>query len=225
LAVFEIETLYTLLDVHITTTNTSFNESISRASRPPVAASSRGAVTNAAGDANGARWSWKRPPGNTAISKLVYDFMPASTARTKMAPEPLRKGGSPCFAISTSIPNGAPPRGERHSFFFDNLSRKAGTDVTKKPKVEGSASDLATRELRTLVRKSVDQAGGEQLRELLSRLSPAEEQILRMRFGIGQKKAYTCVEVAHQFDVSLREIKEIETRALMKLARVLGLTM
>jgi len=99
--------------------------------------------------------------------------------------------------------------------------------MKKKTNNEGSASDVARDELLALAKKtrSGDKACVEQLRLLLARLSPAEEQVLRMRFGIGQKAAYPRVQVAEKFDVPLRAIEEIETRALTKPAGFLGLAM
>ena len=44
-----------------------------------------------------------------------------------------------------------------------------------------------------------------------------EEQILRMRFGIGQKTGYTLEEVGKQFAVTRERIRQIEAKALRKL--------
>ena len=65
---------------------------------------------------------------------------------------------------------------------------------------------------------------GEQTRKVLATLTPREEQILRMRFGIGQKTDYTLEEVGKQFAVTRERIRQIEAKALRKLRqkRALG---
>jgi RNA polymerase primary sigma factor len=51
----------------------------------------------------------------------------------------------------------------------------------------------------------------------LATLTPREEQILRMRFGIGQKTDSTLGEVGKQFAVTRERIRQIEAKALRKL--------
>ena len=58
---------------------------------------------------------------------------------------------------------------------------------------------------------------GEQTRKVLATLTPREEQILRMRFGIGQKTDCTLEEVGKQFAVTRERIRQIEAKALRKL--------
>ena len=58
---------------------------------------------------------------------------------------------------------------------------------------------------------------GEQTRKVLATLTPREEQILRMRFGIGQKADCTLEEVGQQFAVTRERIRQIEAKALRKL--------
>jgi RNA polymerase primary sigma factor len=58
---------------------------------------------------------------------------------------------------------------------------------------------------------------GEQTRKVLAPLTLREEQILRMRFGIGQKTDYTLEEVGKQFAVTRERIRQIEAKALRKL--------
>jgi RNA polymerase primary sigma factor len=52
---------------------------------------------------------------------------------------------------------------------------------------------------------------------ILSTLSPREERVLRMRFGIGMISDHTLEEVGHQFDVTRERIRQIEAKALRKL--------
>jgi RNA polymerase primary sigma factor len=56
-----------------------------------------------------------------------------------------------------------------------------------------------------------------QTQKLLSTLTPREEKILRMRFGIGEKTDYTLEEVGKQFGISRERVRQIEERALRKL--------
>ena len=58
---------------------------------------------------------------------------------------------------------------------------------------------------------------GEQTRKVLATLTPREEQILRMRFGIGQKADCTLEEVGKQFAVTRERIRQIQAKALRKL--------
>ena len=55
------------------------------------------------------------------------------------------------------------------------------------------------------------------IQELLHSLSPREERVLRMRYGIGMKTDYTLEEVGKQFNVERERIRQIEAKALSKL--------
>ncbi len=57
----------------------------------------------------------------------------------------------------------------------------------------------------------------EQTRKVLATLTPREEQILRMRFGIGERTDYTLEEVGQKFSVTRERIRQIEAKALRKL--------
>ena len=57
---------------------------------------------------------------------------------------------------------------------------------------------------------------------LLSGLTPREERILRMRFGIGTDRDHTLEEVGQQFNVTRERIRQIEAKALSKLRASLG---
>jgi RNA polymerase primary sigma factor len=52
---------------------------------------------------------------------------------------------------------------------------------------------------------------------VLASLTPREERILRMRFGIGMNTDHTLQEVGQQFSVSCERIRQIEAKALRKL--------
>ncbi len=53
--------------------------------------------------------------------------------------------------------------------------------------------------------------------KVLSTLSPREEQVLKMRFGIGERANHTLEEVGQDFDVTRERIRQIEAKALRKL--------
>jgi RNA polymerase primary sigma factor len=57
----------------------------------------------------------------------------------------------------------------------------------------------------------------ENTRKVLGTLSPREEQVLKMRFGIGEKANHTLEEVGQDFDVTRERIRQIEAKALRKL--------
>ena len=57
----------------------------------------------------------------------------------------------------------------------------------------------------------------EQLEEVLSTLTPREEQVLRMRFGLTDGKPHTLEEVGKEFNVTRERIRQIEAKALRKL--------
>lgn len=57
----------------------------------------------------------------------------------------------------------------------------------------------------------------EQTRQVLATLTPREEKVLRMRFGIGERSDHTLEEVGKNFDVTRERIRQIEAKALRKL--------
>jgi len=54
-------------------------------------------------------------------------------------------------------------------------------------------------------------------RKVLATLTPREEKVLRMRFGIGEKADHTLEEVGQDFSVTRERIRQIEAKALRKL--------
>ncbi len=54
-------------------------------------------------------------------------------------------------------------------------------------------------------------------RSILSGLTPREEKVLRLRFGIGEKSDHTLEEVGKDFEVTRERIRQIEAKALRKL--------
>jgi RNA polymerase primary sigma factor len=57
----------------------------------------------------------------------------------------------------------------------------------------------------------------EQIALVLAELTPREEQVLRKRFGIGEKSDHTLEEVGKLFNVTRERIRQIEAKALRKL--------
>jgi len=57
----------------------------------------------------------------------------------------------------------------------------------------------------------------DQTRKVLATLTPREEQVLRLRFGIGERSDHTLEEVGTRFAVTRERIRQIEAKALRKL--------
>jgi len=67
--------------------------------------------------------------------------------------------------------------------------------------------------VETLLAKDLSQ----QTRRVLSTLTPREEKVVRMRFGINEERVYTLEEIGEFFDVTRERIRQIEGKALRKL--------
>src|SRR4030067_647277 len=57
----------------------------------------------------------------------------------------------------------------------------------------------------------------DQVKKVLGTLTPREERVLRMRFGVGEKSDHTLEEVGQDFEVTRARIRQIEGKALRKL--------
>ncbi len=57
------------------------------------------------------------------------------------------------------------------------------------------------------------------LEECLSALTPKEEEIVRMRYGLGDEKIYTLDEIGNKFGVTRERIRQIEKAALEKISK------
>ena len=75
------------------------------------------------------------------------------------------------------------------------------------PRARNPRDDLALRELVELTRRG------------LASLSPREEKVLRMRYGIDQRSEHTLEAVGQDFNVTRERIRQIEAKALDKLRR------
>jgi RNA polymerase primary sigma factor len=58
---------------------------------------------------------------------------------------------------------------------------------------------------------------GDRVKNILTTLSPREEKIIRLRFGIGEDAEYTLEEIGKRFNVSRERIRQIEKKALNRL--------
>lgn len=66
---------------------------------------------------------------------------------------------------------------------------------------------------------ALDTALRDEVHDVLAALSPREQKILRMRFGIGEKSDHTLGEIGQVFNVTRERIRQIEAKALDKLRR------
>jgi RNA polymerase primary sigma factor len=57
----------------------------------------------------------------------------------------------------------------------------------------------------------------EHTRKVLAVLTPREERVLRLRFGIGERRTHTLDDISRDFDLSRERIRQIEAKALKKL--------
>ena len=53
--------------------------------------------------------------------------------------------------------------------------------------------------------------------DILGTLSPSEEKVLRLRFGIGYDREHTLQEIGREFEVTRERIRQIEAKALQAL--------
>ncbi len=61
------------------------------------------------------------------------------------------------------------------------------------------------------------------VKEVITQLSPREQKILEMRFGLEDGVAHTLEEVGHEFDVTRERIRQIEAKALEKIQKHEGI--
>jgi RNA polymerase primary sigma factor len=75
------------------------------------------------------------------------------------------------------------------------------------------------RQARSPVEAALDASLSEKLHGVLEMLTPREQKVVRMRFGIGEKSDRTLEEVGRSFNVTRERIRQIEAKALDKLRR------
>jgi RNA polymerase primary sigma factor len=83
---------------------------------------------------------------------------------------------------------------------------------------ESSLRDLIEdRWVRPVADSMLEREVGEETASVLETLSPDEEKIIRMRFGIGYEREHKLEEIAQQFNLSRERVRQIEARALQRL--------
>ena len=83
---------------------------------------------------------------------------------------------------------------------------------------ESALTDLLEdRNAKSPLQRVVDADLRSKTADLLHRLSPNEEKILRMRFGIGFERQHTLQEIGREFALTRERIRQIETKALQAL--------
>ena len=97
----------------------------------------------------------------------------------------------------------------------NEIAKKMGMPVDKVRKVLRIAKEPIS--LETPVGEEDDSHLIEQTRRVLATLTPREERVLRMRFGIGEESDHTLEEVGQDFNVTRERIRQIEAKALRKL--------
>ena len=87
--------------------------------------------------------------------------------------------------------------------------------ATRRTRTSATSSRTRTRSCRSTRRSSRNLR--ETTTRVLASLTPREERVLRMRFGIGMNTDHTLEEVGQQFSVTRERIRQIEAKALRKL--------
>ncbi len=107
---------------------------------------------------------------------------------------------------------------DRLNYIFKVMKQPISLETTVGEDEESSLKDFI--EDQSSVKpeeKTFNLALSEKVRELLKILSPREEKIIRLRFGIGEREPCTLEEVGNKFGVTKERIRQIETMALRKL--------
>ena len=99
-----------------------------------------------------------------------------------------------------------------------SLETPVGDEEDSSSQIEAKAGDFiedknALQPLDTAIQSNLS----ESTTKILASLTPREERVLRMRFGIGMNTDHTLEEVGLQFSVTRERIRQIEAKALRKL--------
>ncbi len=71
----------------------------------------------------------------------------------------------------------------------------------------------------SLISRLIERDVRDETADVLKALSPSEEKVIRMRFGIGYEREHTLEEIAHDFGLTRERIRQIEVKSLQKLRR------
>ena len=107
-------------------------------------------------------------------------------------------------------------------FEIDNLRRIAEDPLSLDTRVGGIKNHaivefITAEQPGNPLEAAIARDAAEKMRKLLATLSPREERVLRMRYGIGEKSAHTLDEISRDFSLTRERIRQIEARALQKL--------
>jgi len=80
-----------------------------------------------------------------------------------------------------------------------------------------SVTEESRQGLRTKVDPLMHRDVAERTEGVLRMLAPAEEKVIRMRFGIGYEREHTLEEIAGEFGLTRERIRQIEVQTLRKL--------
>jgi RNA polymerase primary sigma factor len=61
------------------------------------------------------------------------------------------------------------------------------------------------------------------VKDIINQLTPREQKILKMRFGLEDGVTHTLEEVGNEFDVTRERIRQIEAKALEKVMNLSGI--
>ena len=96
--------------------------------------------------------------------------------------------------------------------YHDSLNRKVGEDG------DAELLDLiADEKIPSPEKVTSEVKRSESTGRLLAGLTPREEKILRMRFGIGEPREHTLEEVGREFDVTRERIRQLEAKSLERI--------
>lgn len=104
---------------------------------------------------------------------------------------------------------------QKHLLYPVSLAKPLGDDE------ESSIGDFLSDTLRSdPLQEAVAQEQAERVRKVLATLTPREEKVIRMRFGIDEDAEYTLEEVGKCFGLTRERIRQIEKEALVKLRNI-----
>lgn len=128
------------------------------------------------------------------FSELGYEPTPAEiAARLSMPPEKVRK----VMKIAKEPVSLENPVGDEEGSYLGDFIEDKNAVLPVDAAIQSNLREITTR--------------------ILSSLTPREERVLRMRFGIGMQSDHTLEEVGQQFNVTRERIRQIEAKALRKL--------
>jgi RNA polymerase sigma factor (sigma-70 family) len=112
---------------------------------------------------------------------------------------------------------------DSHSGAHDRDDEQAGARLAL-PGAEGGEDEdshlgdfIEDKARLPLTDEVIQRSLAEQTRSVLGTLTPREEKVLKMRFGIGERSNHTLEEVGQNFEVTRERIRQIEAKALRKL--------